>query len=123
MTYLPEHLWPRWYSRRRQRRLIRHHNADLYRSVSGWHTRLCRNRGLGHRLWGKRIDDMAAAIFGDPYGYVVSANPVALGALGSPAGLGGIGLTSFSLVVPEPGTVVLGVIGVSVFLVRLRRKP
>jgi hypothetical protein len=58
----------------------------------------------------------------DPAGYVESTVPVTLGTSGSPTGLAGLGLTSFSLVVPEPGTVALGVVGASVFLMRLRRK-
>ena len=69
------------------------------------------------------INSIAAASWGDPYGYVESTSPVPLGTASAPAVLAGIGLTSFSLVVPEPGTVVLGVIGVSAFLMRLRRKP
>jgi hypothetical protein len=65
-----------------------------------------------------------AAVAGrEPNGYIESTSTVALGAPGSPAGLAGLGLTSFSLlVVPEPGTLALGVIGASVFLMRLRRK-
>ena len=86
--------------------------TPVYVGIAAWDT-----------VYGVNINSMAAALWGDPYGYVVSASPVTLGPAGSPTGLAGIGLTSFSLVVPEPGTVVLGVIGVSVFLMRLRRKP
>jgi len=57
----------------------------------------------------------------DPYGYIESSSPVTLGPGGSPAGLANIGLTSFSLEVPEPSTLALGVVGASIFLMRLRR--
>jgi hypothetical protein len=58
-------------------------------------------------------------------GYVETASTVALGGgSGAPAGLAGLGLTSFSLAsaTPEPSTIALGVIGASAFLMRLRRK-
>jgi hypothetical protein len=57
-------------------------------------------------------------------GFVESTGPVALGGGSSaPAGLAGLGLTSFSLAsTPEPSTIALGVIGASAFLMRLRRK-
>jgi hypothetical protein len=72
---------------------------------------------------GASINSLAlAAGGGDPYGYVESTSSVTLGLPGSPAGLANIGLTSFSLVVPEPSTVALGVMGASAFLMRLRRK-
>jgi hypothetical protein len=65
---------------------------------------------------------MLGAADQNPYGYIESTSPVTLGAAGSPAGLAGVGLTSFSLIVPEPSTVALGVLGASIFLIRLRRK-
>ena len=83
----------------------------MYVGIAAWGT-----------TYGANVNSMAAALFGDPFGYVISANPVTLGTASSPAALTGIGLTTFSLVVPEPGTVVLGVLGISVFLMRLRRK-
>jgi len=57
-------------------------------------------------------------------GYVEATSAVDLGgAPGQPAGLAGLGLTSFSLATtPEPSTIALGVIGASAFLMRLRRK-
>jgi len=58
----------------------------------------------------------------DPWGYVMSTITVLLGTPSTPADLSGSGITSFSLAVPEPGTVTLGVIGASLVLLRLRRK-
>jgi hypothetical protein len=57
-------------------------------------------------------------------GFVVSTATQSLGGgSGAPAGIAGIGLTSFSLAsTPEPSTIALGVIGASAFLMRLRRK-
>jgi len=57
-------------------------------------------------------------------GYVESTTTVSLGGGDNPpAGLAGLGLTSFSLATtPEPSTIALGVIGASAFLMRLRRK-
>jgi hypothetical protein len=65
---------------------------------------------------------MLGAADQNPYGYIESTSPVTLGVVGTPAGLAGAGITSFSLVVPEPGTVALGVLGASIFLMRLRPK-
>jgi len=60
---------------------------------------------------------------GDPYGLSNPANITLNGPPGVPSTLNPI--TSFSLIantVPEPGTIALGVIGASAFLMRLRRK-
>jgi hypothetical protein len=60
-------------------------------------------------------------------GFVDSSTSVALGGGSSaPAGLSGLGLTSFDLAgpvsIPEPSSIALGIMGASAFLMRLRRK-
>jgi len=85
---------------------------------------------VGIAAWdtdGGAVNSLAAAAAANvanvPYGYIESTSFVTLGPAGSPAGLARIGLTSFSLVsIPEPSTVALGVIGASLFLMRLRRR-
>jgi hypothetical protein len=83
---------------------------------------------VGIAAWysGGGATSYASAVSGGTVeGYVESAVSEALGGGSSaPAGLTGLGLTSFSLgsATPEPSTIALGVIGASAFLMRLRRK-
>lgn len=86
---------------------------------------------VGLAAWytgGGTITSYAAAVAaGDPAGFNVSANQLALGTqTGTPVIIGpALGLTSFSLAtaaVPEPSTIALGIVGASAFLMRLRRK-
>jgi hypothetical protein len=75
---------------------------------------------------GGTVNTLAAAqSAGDPWGVSTTGNIASLGgAGGSPPGNLPASVTSFSLAttVPEPGTIALGVIGASTFLMRLRRK-
>jgi hypothetical protein len=81
---------------------------------------------VGIAAW---YDVGAASYAASPvHGYVESTVTATLGGAGSPPGtppgMAGLGITSFSLAtsVPEPSTIALGVMGASAFLMRLRRK-
>jgi hypothetical protein len=87
--------------------------TTVYVGLAAWYS------GSGATSYSTAVSDNTVE------GYVESATPVALGGGSSaPAGLTGLGLTSFSLAgtTPEPSTIALGVIGASAFLMRLRRK-